>query len=183
MRPLRKMGRQRLANFFDRFGQRVTEFLVSKMFAHPGNKVLPELFTAPFVDGFISYDSELMRAGCDKNEDAVTFACLVHPKPLEFFLRRHQWIALQLSTLNIDADLRGGFRFGLANCLHDPVVPELAQKFSCSHLLPARARSSSAKARTAAATHESAKPTSAPSRGRPTSSATTHREKYRASSS
>ena len=161
MRPLRKMGRQRLANFFDRFDQRVTEFLVSKMFAHPGNKVLPELFTAPFVDGFISYDSELMRAGCDKNEDAVTFACLVHPKPPEFFLRRHQWIALQLSTLNIDADLRGGFRFGLANCLHDPVVPELAQKFSCSHSLPARACSSPAK--TSSSPAESTKSASASS--------------------
>jgi len=137
MRSLWKMGRQRFANFLDRFDQRVTEFFVSKMFAHPGNKVLPELFTAPFVDGFIAYDGELMRAGCDKNEDAVAFACLVHTKPLEFFLRRHEWIALQLSTLNIDADLRGGFRFGFANRLHDPVVLELAQKFSCSHSLPA----------------------------------------------
>src|ERR1700737_2725266 len=111
MRSSWKMSRQRFANFFDRFDQRVTEFFVPKMFAHPGNKVLPELLTAPFVDGFIAYHGELMRAGCDKNEDAVAFACLVHPKPLEFFLRRNHWITSQLSTLDIDADLRRGFRF------------------------------------------------------------------------
>ena len=132
-----KMVLQRFANFLDRLDQRVTEFFVSKMFAHSGNKVLPKLFTAPFVDGFIADHGELMRAGCDKNEDAVAFACLVHSEPLEFFLCRHERIALQLSTLNIDADLRGGFRFGFANPLHDPVVLKLAQKFSCSHSLPA----------------------------------------------
>jgi hypothetical protein len=51
--------------------------------------------------------------------------------------------------------LRGGFRFGFANRLHDPVVLELAQKFSCSHSLPARACSSSAK--TSSSTAESTK--------------------------
>ena len=89
---------------------------------------------ASFVDRLIAHDCKFARSGRDKNEDAVAFACLVHSKLLEFLLGRNQRIAIQLSTLDIDADLRGRFRFSLADRVHDSIVLELAQELSCSHM-------------------------------------------------
>jgi len=40
------MGRERVADFIDRFDQRVIEFFVLKMLAHPIDKTLPELRAA-----------------------------------------------------------------------------------------------------------------------------------------
>src|SRR5262249_17388985 len=52
---------------------------------------------------------------------------------MKSFFRGHEWIVFYLAALNEDADLAGGFRFRVADRLHDCVVLELAEKFFCSH--------------------------------------------------
>jgi hypothetical protein len=132
-RSFREMRRKHLAGVSNCVHQRVRESFVTKMFAHTVDNLPPINVAASFVGRLIAHDCEFARAGGDKNEDAIAFACLVHSKPLKFLLCRNQRIAIQLPTLDTDADLRGGFRFSLANRLHDSVVLELAQKLFCSH--------------------------------------------------
>lgn len=128
------MRGQRFPDIANRVHERIRESFVTKMFAHTVDNLPPINVAASFVDRLIAHDCKFARAGRDKNEDTVAFACLVHSKPLEFRLGRNQRIAIQLSTLDIDADLRGCFRFSLANRLHNSIVLELAQKLSCSHV-------------------------------------------------
>jgi len=129
-----EMRRKHLPDVANRVHERVRESFVTKMFAHTVDNLPPINVAASFVDRLIAHDCEFASAGRDKNEDAVAFACLVHSKPLKFLLGRNQRISIQLSTLDIDADLRGCFRFSLANRLHNSIVLELAQKLSCSHV-------------------------------------------------
>ena len=48
------MGRERVARFFNRLDQRVTEFLVSEMLTHSVHEFLPKSFAALFMDRFIA---------------------------------------------------------------------------------------------------------------------------------
>src|SRR4030095_4240146 len=50
----RKMGGQHLADFTNRFGERVAEFFILKMNPHSIHNVLPELFAAFFMDRFVA---------------------------------------------------------------------------------------------------------------------------------
>jgi len=103
------MGGQRFARFPDRFDDGVAEFFVSKMGAHGVDKPLPKLLAAFLVNGFIADDSELARARCHKNEYRVALGRFVHVEPVKFFLGREQRTDIQLSALNIDADLARSF--------------------------------------------------------------------------
>jgi len=134
-RVLREMSGQYFSDFLDRLDDGVTEFLVPKMRAHSLDKALPEFFAAFFVNGLIADHSKLMRARRDENQHSVPFARLVHSHSVELFLRRDQWIEIQLPALNVNANLTGRFCFRLSNRLHDPVVLELAQKFLRSHVV------------------------------------------------
>jgi len=78
------------------------------MRVHQINNSLPEFFTELLVNGFVAYDSELMRARRDKNEHGVAIARFLHAEPLKFLLRNNQRVAIQLSTLNVNADLARG---------------------------------------------------------------------------
>ncbi len=100
---------QRSACFLDRFNQGVTEFLVLKMRAHSVDKALPKSFAEFLVDRLVTHNRKLVRAWRHKNQDGISFGRLVHPKPVKLFLCRDQWIAIQLSTLNINANLAGRF--------------------------------------------------------------------------
>ena len=92
----------------------------------------------------IANDSEFMRARCDKNQHRIALARLMHTEPMKLPLRRNKGIALQLSALDQNANLTGRFRFRVANRFDDPIVLELAEKFSRSHfvtsLIPRRRR-------------------------------------------
>ena len=78
------------------------------MRAHQINNSLPEFFTAFLVNRFVAYDSKLMGARRDKNEHGVAVARFVHAEALKFLVRNNQRIGIQLSTLNVNADLAGG---------------------------------------------------------------------------
>jgi len=131
----RKMRGEYFSDLVDRFDECVTEFLAPKMRAHSIDKALPELFAAFFVNGLIADHGKLVRTRRHENEHGVPFARLVHSHPVEPFLRRDQWIDIQFSALNINANLTGRFCFCLLNRLHDPVVLKLAQKFLRSHVV------------------------------------------------
>ncbi len=103
------MGRQRLARFLDRFDERTAEFFILEMRAHRIDESLPEFAAAFLVDRLVAYHSKLMRAGRDENEYSIAFACFVHSETMKSLLRGNQRIDIQFSTLNIHADLAGGF--------------------------------------------------------------------------
>jgi hypothetical protein len=121
------------ACFLDRFDQCVGEFLVSKMFAHSFNELPPKCLPALFVDRLIADDCELVRARRHENEDGIAFRRLVHSEPMKLFLRGDKWIGIHLATLNVNANLAGSFRFGVADRLHDPIMLEFTEKFFRSH--------------------------------------------------
>lgn len=103
------MRGKRIADFVDRFDQRVAEFLVPEMLAHVFYQTPPQLFTALLMDRFVPDDGELVRARCDENENVVVPSVFVQAEPLKSFLRGHHWIIFQLPALNENADLARGF--------------------------------------------------------------------------
>lgn len=103
------MRGKRIADFVDRFDQRVAEFLVPEMLAHVFYQTPPQLFTALLMDRFVPDDGELVRARCDENENVVVPGVFVQAEPLKSFLRGHHWIIFQLPALNENADLARGF--------------------------------------------------------------------------
>jgi hypothetical protein len=127
------MRTESFACFLDRFDQRVAEFFVPKMFAHPLRQSLPKCFAALFMDSFIANDRELMGTRRHENQNGIAFPRFVHSKPMEFSLGRDEWIDIYLAALNVNANLAGSFRFGVADRLHDPIMLEFAEKFFCSH--------------------------------------------------
>jgi hypothetical protein len=132
-RSLRKVRGKRVARFRNRVNNRVTEALISKMRAHAFDKLLPELLATFFMDGFVADNGKLMRARRNENEDGIALWSLVHPKAMKSFLRDHQGIVLQLSALNVNADLTRCFCFCIANRLHDSIMVKLAEKFFRAH--------------------------------------------------
>ena len=133
-RSRREMRGECFAGFFNRFDECTAEFFILEMRAHGLDESLPELAAAFLVNGLVAYHGKLVRSGRDENEHSIALARFVHAKSMKFFLRSNQWIGTQLAALNINPDLTGSFRFRFTNCLHDPVVLELAQKFLRSHL-------------------------------------------------
>lgn len=103
------MGSQHFADLLNGFRQRATEFLISKMDAHPIHNPLPELFAAFLVNRFVTNDGELMRSRGYENQHGVALASFVHPESLKFFLRNDHRIDTQLATLNKNANLPGRF--------------------------------------------------------------------------
>lgn len=91
------------------FRQRATEFLFSKMDAHPVHNALPEFVAAFFVNRYVTNDSELVLPRSYENQDGVSLASLVHPESLKFLLRKGHRIDAQFATLNENADLAGRF--------------------------------------------------------------------------
>jgi hypothetical protein len=127
------MRRQHLADFINRFGERVAEFFILKMNPHSIHNVLPELFAAFFMNRLVADNGEFVGPRRYENKDGVALVGFVHSKALKFFLCNDQRIGAQFAALNKDANLAGSFRFGITNRAHDPVVFELAEKFFGSH--------------------------------------------------
>lgn len=103
------MGSQHFADLLNGFRQRATEFLISKMDAHPIHNPLPELFAAFFVNRFVTNNCKLVRPWSNENQHGVALASLVHPESVEFFLRNDHRIDTQLAALNKNANLPGRF--------------------------------------------------------------------------
>ena len=130
------------------------------------------------MNGFVANDREFMSTGHYENQHGVALVRIVHTEPMKLSLRRNQWIGLQFAALNKNANLTGSISLGFTNRLHDAVVVDFAKKFSCSHLLPTAARTAAAETAPTAA-----KPTeTSTASGRPASTSTTHRQKYRTAS-
>ena len=149
------MRREHFADFSDHLRQCVIEFFVLKMRPHPVHNVLPELFAAFFVDRLIANNSELARSWRYENQHRIALAGLIHSEPLKFFLSNDPRIATQFVALNINANFAGGFRFSFANCVNDPIILELVEKFLCSHF-HSPTRSCAAATKTSAAAPECA---------------------------
>lgn len=129
------MPGQYAPDFLDRFDQRITELFILKMRSHSFHNALPEFAAAFLVNRLVSNNRELMNTRGDKNKHRIALLRLVHAKPMKLFLRRGERINLQFPALDQNANLTGGFRFGLPNRLNNPVVVEFAEEFSRSHLL------------------------------------------------
>ena len=127
------MRSQRFTGFLDRFDQGVSEFLVSEMLSRAFDQVLPQLLTTFFVDRFVTDDRELVRARRNKNEHGVALRHFMHSETVKFFRSRDERIGIQFAALNVNADLSGSLRFGVADRLHDPIVLKFAEKFFRSH--------------------------------------------------
>jgi len=104
-RRSRKMRGQHIADFVNRFRERVAEFFILKMDTHSIHNVLPELFAAFFVNRFIANNGELVRPRRYEDKHSIAFASLVHSEALKFFLCNDQWIDAQLAALNVNANL------------------------------------------------------------------------------
>ena len=127
------MRGQRPADLVDRLSQCVSEFLISEMFSHPGNEILPQFVATGLMDGFVAYNREFVGAGGDENENVVALGVFVQSETMKPFLRCNKRIAIQLSALKKNVDLARCFGFGFANCLNDFLVLELTEKFFRSH--------------------------------------------------
>jgi len=71
----------------------------------------------------------------DKDEHGIAIGSAMHPEAAKLSLRREQRIAFQVAAPNENADLSGGFCFGLADRLHNPVVLQFTEEFFRSHWL------------------------------------------------
>jgi hypothetical protein len=145
------MRRQHLADFVNRFCQRVAEFFILKMNPHSIHNMLPELFSAFLVNRFVTDNGELVGPRRYENKDSVALLGLVHCETLKFLLRNHHRIAVEFAALNINADFARGFRFRFTNRAHNSCVLKPAEKVSRSHRSPTRSRSSAAKTPASAA--------------------------------
>ena len=70
------MRRQHLADFVNRFGERVAEFFILKMNLHSIHNVLPELFAALFMNRLVADNGEFVGPRRYENKDGVALANL-----------------------------------------------------------------------------------------------------------
>lgn len=131
------MDRQHPADFINCFDQRLAEFFMLKVIPHPVDNTLPELFAAALVNRPITNDGDLVGSRCYKNEDSVTLPGLVHCELLKFFPGNHDRIGVEFAALNIDTNLAGSLRLRFTDRAHNSFMLKPAEKFFCSHLLPA----------------------------------------------
>ena len=103
------MRAEQFAYLLNAFDDGVTEFLVLKMRAHCIYNPLPEFIAAFLVNRFVADYGEFMCPGRNENEHRIALACFIHLQSMKFFLRRDQWICLQLAALDVNANLTGSF--------------------------------------------------------------------------
>jgi hypothetical protein len=103
------MGAEQFADFLNTFDDGTTKFLLLEMLAHSIDNLLPEFRAAFLVNRFIADHGEFMRPGRNENEHGIALACFIHPQSTKFFLRRDQWVCLQLAALDVNANLAGCF--------------------------------------------------------------------------
>lgn len=132
-RRSRKMSAEQFADLRNAFDDGATEFLLLEMLAHSIDNLLPEFLSAFLVYRFIADHGEFMRPGRNENEHGIALACFIHPQSTKLFLRRDQWICLQLAALDVNANLRGSFRFGATNRAHNSLMLKPAEKLFRSH--------------------------------------------------
>src|ERR1700757_173424 len=106
------MPGQNVADFLDRFYQRITELLILKMRPHSLHYTLPEFIAAFFMNRAVPNDGKFMKTRRDQNEHRIALALFVHTKPMKLRLRRNQRITLQLTALDENPNFTRGFRFG-----------------------------------------------------------------------
>src|SRR5690349_8154442 len=93
------MHGQRPANLVDRLGQCVSEFLISEMFPHSGNEILPQFVATLLMDGFVADNREFVGAGGNENENVIALGVFVQSETMKPLLRGNHRIAVQLSSL------------------------------------------------------------------------------------
>ena len=129
------MRRQHLADFVDRFCQRVSEFFILKMNPHSIDNVLPELFAAFFVNRLVADNGEFVSPRSHENKDGVALLGLVHSESSKFLLRNRNCIRLEFAALNINANLAGGFRFRFTNRAYNSFMLKPVEKVFGSHFV------------------------------------------------
>jgi hypothetical protein len=130
---LRKMARQKVPGFFDRFHQCVGEILFLEMRAHSLHELLPKLVSAFLMDTLIADHGKLARARSHKNQDAVAFPGGLHAQLGEFPARVIEGVAFQFASLNVDTNFPRAFPFDVADRRHDSIVIEFPEKILRSH--------------------------------------------------
>jgi hypothetical protein len=103
------MRGQHFADFVNRFCERVTEFFILKMEAHPVDNMLPELFAAFFVNRFVANNSEFVGSRRYENQHRIALAGLMHSKAVKLLLCNDQRIGVDFAALDIDANFAGRF--------------------------------------------------------------------------
>ena len=103
------MGGEYISNDCDRSADAFGEFVLAEAVVHCSHNTLPEFLAAFLVDRFIADYGEFMRPGRNENEHGIALACFIHSQSTKFFLRRDQWVCLQLAALDVNANLAGCF--------------------------------------------------------------------------
>jgi len=103
------MRAEQFADLLNAFDDGATEFLLLEMLAHSIDNLLPEFLAALLVNRFVADHGEFMRPGRNENEHGIALACFIHPQSMKFFLRRDQWVCVQLAALDVNANLAGSF--------------------------------------------------------------------------
>ena len=103
------MGAEQFADLLNPFDDGATEPLVLEMLAHCSDNALPEFLAAFLVNRLVADHGEFMRPGRNENEHGIALACFMHPQSMKFFLRRDQWVCVQLAALDVNANFAGSF--------------------------------------------------------------------------
>src|SRR3954465_9976579 len=98
--------------------------LLPEVCAHLLHHRIPKIIATFLVNPGIADDREFLRAGCDKDEHGVAMLRLVHLELEKLLLREWERIALDLTALQINADVARALRFRFLNCFHDASVIE-----------------------------------------------------------
>jgi hypothetical protein len=134
------------ANLLDGVDQRLGKIFVTEMFTHLVDDSLPQCFAAFLVDRLVSKDRKFVRTGRYENQHSIALAGFVHSKRTELLLSGGERIIREFAPLNVDTYLAGRSFLRITDCLDDPIVAYLAEKFVSSHLLPISAGAAAAKA-------------------------------------
>src|SRR5436190_6303740 len=120
-------------SLFDRFDQPVGKIGIQEMLAHRDDEMIPKLSTTLRMNAIVSDNRKLSGPRCDEDQDPISLVGLFHTEPLEFGSGFNQRLAIQLASLNVNANLPGGIRFRRPDCGDDAIVVQLAQKILRSH--------------------------------------------------
>jgi hypothetical protein len=152
------MVRQQFAGFLHTVDDAGGEFGAAKIFSHGLGEFAPEGLAALGMDGFITVNGKLVGARCHENEDGIAFGAFMQALAQKFGLCGcHRFI--DVFGTDADADLAGGFEFGIANGGDNAVVMQMFGEGVRVHNLPAPSRA--AAAATAAAAGKPAAATTA----------------------
>ncbi len=83
--------------------------MLAEAMVHCSDNAIPEFFAAFLVNCYVPNHRKLPRPRRDPDKHSVSFARLLHAQAMKFFLRRDQWVCVQLAALDVNANLARSF--------------------------------------------------------------------------